>query len=206
MRYKMYTIKRTDAKELRINSKEWMDANIAKIDTLNWKDWSYCPDTEFKVMVNDKGLYVHFETDEEELIYDCKNLNEDVYKDSCVEFFFKPDPENENYFNFEVNAIGTPIIGLGASRKRIRLDIKDISIFNFEYEIKEKGFILNFFIPFSFLLQYVDKIGDYFLGNFQKCKEKGNNPHFVTYYPIKTENPDFHRPEYFDKILIELDK
>lgn len=200
-----YKILKTSEKKIGIDSPEWEKAEVARVTLKNWNEDMYCPYTEARVLTNDEGLFVKFETDETELIYDYKNLNEDVFKDSCVEFFFKPDPENPNYFNFEINAIGTPLIGFGTGRSplRVRLDIPDISIFEIETEFKEQGFILKYFIPYSFLLSYVDKIGDYFLGNFQKCKEKGDNPHYITYYPINTPKPNFHYPESFDKILIE---
>lgn len=200
-----YTILKTEKKNLDLNSDEWSRANTAMITTKNWGEDVYCPNTEVKVLANSEGLFLRFETDETELICDCKNLNEDVFKESCVEFFFKPDPDNANYFNFELNAIGTPLIGFGTGRAplRCRLDIPDISIFGIESEMKEKGFAIKIFIPYSFLLMHVKKIGDYFLGNFQKCKELGDNPHYITYYPIRTPKPDFHRPEFFDKILIE---
>lgn len=200
----IYEINKTELKEITMDSKEWEKAQAGKIDHIEWPEYSYCPDTEFRVLKNDEGLFVKFETDEDDLICDTKNINGDVYKDSCVEFFFCPDPDNENYFNFEINAIGTPLIGFGSGRApaRVRLEGLDISVFKIESEMKEKGFRIKYFIPFSFLLKYVDKIGDFFYGNFQKCKEKGSNPHFVTYYPIKTPKPDFHRPEFFDKISV----
>lgn len=200
-----YTIKKTPVTGLNIDSPEWGLAEAGKIDKINWGEPTYCPDTEFRVLKGEDGLYVRFETDEEEIIAECKNLNDKVFQESCVEFFFRPDPEDPRYFNFEVNAIGTPLIGLGTGRSPQRecLDIPDISIFKFESQKKDKGFILKFFIPFDFIKLYFDNIGEYFLGNFQKCKELGNTPHYVTYYPITTEKPDFHAPQCFQKIMIE---
>lgn len=202
----IYEIKRTDLKEISLDSKEWEKAHAGKIGHVEWQEFSYCPKTTVRVLYNKEGLFLKFDTDEEELIYDCKNLNEDVFKDSCVEFFFKPDPENnDNYFNFEINATGTPLIGFGTGRAPLRSRINDLDVSQFKIEsvFNEKGFSVKYFIQFAFLLKYVDKIGDFFYGNFQKCKEKGSNPHFVSYYPIKTPKPDFHRPEFFDKIIIE---
>ncbi|MBE7021009.1 MAG: hypothetical protein E7411_06230 [Ruminococcaceae bacterium] len=201
-----YKILKTNEKNIGISSKVWETANEIKIDKVEWKEYPYCPETTVRVLAGDDGIYVRFVTDEQEIIMDCKEVNGDVFKDSCVEFFFKPNPEeNDGYFNFEINAAGTPHVGYGSGRSplRTRLSGIDASIFRVETEFPEKGFILKFFIPYSLIEEKAGKIGEYFMGNFQKCKEKGNTPHFVTWNPIKTENPDFHRPEYFVRIDIE---
>jgi hypothetical protein len=33
--------------------------------------------------------------------------------------------------------------------------------------------------------------------NFYKCGDETSDPHFVTWNAIDTENPDYHRPEFF---------
>ncbi len=201
-----YKILKTNEKELTISSKAWENANEIKIDNVEWAEFPYCPQTSVKVLKGEDGLFVKFVTDEEELVMDCKETNGDVFKDSCVEFFFKPNPEeNDGYFNFEINAAGTLHIGYGTGRSPLRQRLPGIepSVFKVETEYLAKGFILKLFIPFSFIEERSGKIGEYFMGNFQKCKEKGATAHFVTWSPIKTEAPDFHRPEYFARIDIE---
>ncbi|MBQ8016189.1 MAG: hypothetical protein IJ264_08415 [Clostridia bacterium] len=39
-------------------------------------------------------------------------------------------------------------------------------------------------------------------GNFYKCGDGTDFPHYGAHFPVKTENPDFHRPEYFGNITI----
>ena len=39
--------------------------------------------------------------------------------------------------------------------------------------------------------------------NFYKCGEETSEPHYVTWNPIGSENPDYHRPEFFGKVLFE---
>jgi hypothetical protein len=39
--------------------------------------------------------------------------------------------------------------------------------------------------------------------NFYKCGDGTPEPHFVTWNPVGTENPDYHRPEFFGKVLFE---
>ena len=42
--------------------------------------------------------------------------NEPVYEDSCMEFFVKFDKNDENYFNFEMNANGALLCQYGKNR------------------------------------------------------------------------------------------
>ena len=201
-----YKIKKTNLKEIEINSPEWDNAEVASIAHKEWADFPESPNTTVRVLTNGDGLFVKFESDEKYVLAECDQVNGDVFKESCVEFFVKPDPENnDNYFNFELNAKGTPHIGFGTGRSPARYRIPDLKpeIFKIESVMKEQGFILKLYIPYSFFLERVDNIGEYFMGNFQKCKEKEPEPHFATYYPIKTPNPDFHRPEFFGKLIIE---
>jgi len=37
-------------------------------------------------------------------------------------------------------------------------------------------------------------------GNVYKCGDCLPVPHFISWNPIKTENPDFHRPDFFGQI------
>jgi hypothetical protein len=39
--------------------------------------------------------------------------------------------------------------------------------------------------------------------NFYKCGDETAVAHYVTWNPIKTVNPDYHRPEYFGKVTFE---
>ena len=39
-------------------------------------------------------------------------------------------------------------------------------------------------------------------GNFYKCGDKTAHPHYLSWNPIKTPKPDFHRPEFFGELLI----
>jgi hypothetical protein len=34
-------------------------------------------------------------------------------------------------------------------------------------------------------------------GNLYKCADKSKTPHYLSAFPVETEKPDFHRPEFF---------
>jgi hypothetical protein len=39
--------------------------------------------------------------------------------------------------------------------------------------------------------------------NFYKCGDELQVPHFLSWNPIGVETPDFHRPEFFGKLVLE---
>ena len=200
-----YIIKKTDEKTLTASSEAWKNANTAKIDCVNWDIFPECPETEVKVLYNDEGIFVRFESEEEDLVIGEREFNGEVYEDSAGEIFFKPNINIPEYFNFEINAAGVPLIGWGSGRapQRVRLPLKDISIFEIESIIKEKGFILKLFIPYSFMKEYAGEISEYFVGNFQKCCQNKEPQHYVSHFAIGTEKPDFHNSAYFGKMIFE---
>ena len=40
------------------------------------------------------------------------------------------------------------------------------------------------------------------LGNFYKCGDATLLPHYLSWSQIDTEQPDFHRPEFFGELLL----
>ena len=41
------------------------------------------------------------------------------------------------------------------------------------------------------------------VGNFYKCADGTDSMHFVSWSPIPTAKPDFHRPEFFGILIFE---
>ena len=41
------------------------------------------------------------------------------------------------------------------------------------------------------------------MANFYKCADLTSTPHFLSWAPIDTPEPDFHRPEFFAPITLE---
>ena len=198
-----YIIKKAGPEALSIDSPEWSRAEIIGINTLNWKEFDAGIHTEARVLYNEKGLFVKFVSDEHPVSVNCREFNGEVYEDSAVEFFFAPDNGSENYFNFEINAEGYALIGLGPGRERIRIYDTDPSLFDIQTTITDKGFEVFLFIPFTFIKKYFDNISGTMKGNFQKCRETPPLTHFYSAFGIGTPEPDFHRPEYFKSLVFE---
>jgi hypothetical protein len=133
-----------------------------------------------------------------------------------MEFFFKPDPEKDDrYLNFEMNPIGTVLIGLGIDRHgRVRVS-EPSEIFNIKTSVDKddlssyKGtyWSINYSIPFDFLEKYYGKLeftsGKKLLANFYKCGDDSKYKHFGSWNIIDLPKPDFHRPEFFGELVLE---
>jgi len=183
------------------------------IDTINWPAYSYKPKLSFRIGHTGKEIWLKYYVTEKYILALETSTNGDVYKDSCVEFFISAD--GENYYNFEFNCIGTIHIGYGAGRAKrqpvpVNLAEKievESSLGNQPFEEKTGNFEWEMMIRIPLDSFAFDKIrslnGLKVTANFYKCGDNTTEPHFVTWNPIGTENPDYHRPEFFGKMLFE---
>ena len=199
----MYIIKKTDKENLDIFDVEWETANVAQIDKINWKEYDYCPNTTAKMLYNEKGICVQMETDEEDIVARCRTQNGGVCQDSCMELFLRANENDERYINIEFNAFHTINLGFRYDRpRRVNPDVKN-AYFNPQSYIDESKWILQYFIPFEFIDGLYGGHTKKMYGNIYKCGEDVARKHFVTYAPIDTPQPDFHRPEYFAEFELE---
>lgn len=195
MRYKAG---KTNINDPCIGSSEWDKAEEGKISMQRWTEFYQPVSTTFKLLRCPDGISVLMHTDEKNLRSECKEQNGNVYLDSCMEFFFKPDPWDVNYINFELNPDKILCMEIGAERYgRKQLDT-DRAIFNIESVTDANGWTLKFYIPDSFLLEHFNKIHTICRGNFYKCG--GFNNHYITWSEVEVENPDFHLADFFGQI------
>lgn len=204
MNKKTYIVKQIQEEHLEINAPLWTDIKPVSIDCFPWdQNTGYRPDTLAKLVIVQSGISIRMQTDENPLLATATKLNQDVYKDSCMEFFIKPDPDDDRYLNFEFNSFGTLLIGIGVdkqSRTRINLDPQ---IFKIQSLVNEGLWSLCWEVPFSFLEATGFKPNKTtFKGNFYKCGDETIHPHYGCWSPIGLEIPNFHCPEYFGEIII----
>lgn len=182
-----------------------------EVNVINWKDYPYSPETRVVAAYDDNALYLRYSVREEYFKAEMTESNQNVYEDSCVEFFVSPAGDGI-YYNFEFNALGTCLMGSGTGRADTkRVDPRIISTIGRLGSVKTgpvkemKGsfeWTLTVSIPFSaFFRHHIrDLKGHSFRANFYKCGDGLSVPHYVSWNPIGTENPDFHRPEYFGEL------
>ncbi|WP_297090422.1 carbohydrate-binding family 9-like protein [uncultured Draconibacterium sp.] len=188
--------------------------SLEDIATLNWKNtFPYRPKIQFRMAHTGNEIWLKFYVREKNILAETTQINGDVYKDSTVEFFISFD--NLNYYNFEFNCIGTPHIAYGLGRgqrtfilpETIRKIKIESSLGTQPFKEKSGDFLWEMMICIPIQCFAFDKItsldGLQATANFYKCGDATSDPHFVTWNPIETKNPDYHRPEYFGKIIFE---
>jgi len=135
--------------------------------------------------------------------------NEPVYKDSCLEIFmnFKPQVDGSGYINFECNANGALLCEYGKTG-RDRIYLKDLGFSQPNVKLFKNAdrWGYELFIPFS-LIQgiYGDSCfqsGDILKGNFFKCGDDTQFPHYGSWTKIKNPTPSFHLSAYFGDLVI----
>lgn len=183
------------------------------IDSVNWPDeFPYHPLASANLGHDGKNIYVDF-------FVRCNshravnNTNmSPVHEDSCVEFFVAPDGRTP-YINFECNCIGT----ISASRRIDRHNSTPLtddeldsvrryaSCGSHPFEVRDELSSWNLCEAIPLELLGIEWKGQpiELMGNFYKCGDKTTVPHFLSWAPIDTPQPDFHRPEFFSKIVLD---
>jgi hypothetical protein len=178
------------------------------IDTINWKDYSYKPEVSFSIAYGEKEIYLKYYIKEDYFKAEKDETNQMVCEDSCVEFFVSPEDDGK-YYNFEFNGIGTCLLGTGTGRENstrsnpaIIEKIRRITSVGSEpVEEREGEFEWTITIAIPYEVFFHHKVGNLqgktFRANFYKCGDMLKVPHYVTWNPVGTENPDYHQPRYF---------
>ena len=188
------------------------------IDCINWKkEYPYRPITTVTLAHTEDVLYVKWHVNGIMLKAVYTEDMSPVFKDSCVEFFCLL-PDKKHYVNLEFNCIGTCSACRRLSRNE---DVVPLS----EEELKsivrysslgrrpfceiDGQFTWDLCVGIPLSLLGIDKISHdktqptTIKCNFYKCADDTSAMHFLSWAPIKTEKPDFHRPEFFRELEIE---
>ena len=186
-----------------------------KIAILNWDSFSYLPLVEFRIARHENNLWIKFYVSEENILAQFTKPNSSTHKDSCVEFFVEP-VQNGNYYNFEFNCIGTTHLAYGPDRHDRKF--VDPKIIQEKIQIKsslgdqpfeERGgghnWEMTIIIPadvfvFSNTIELSDLTAK---ANFYKCGDDTSKKHYVSWNPVGTERPDFHRAEFFGTLVFD---
>jgi len=179
-----------------------------RIDTINWKGYDYKPEVKLAIAYSDKEIFLKYYVTENYFKAEKTETNQMVCEDSCVEFFVSPEDDGI-YYNLEFNGIGTCLLGTGTCREdskranpEIISKIRRVSTAGVK-PVKERTgeykWSITAAIPYEVFFHHKIKElkGKTFRANFYKCGDMLTVPHYVTWNPIGTENPDYHSPKYF---------
>jgi len=192
-----YTVKKIK------NASEIDSLPKAFIDKYVWGG-EYRPEAYAQLgFIDGEGLYFKLTCFESAPKAVYKNYNDQVWLDSCLEFFVSPCNDDKRYLNIEMNSAGAYLCGLRYSREN-KVDIATVAE---PPKVKATKYADRWTVEGLLSLETVEKVfGRFdkeFKGNLYKCGDETEIPHFGMWSPVGTETPDFHRPEYFGDFVIE---
>jgi hypothetical protein len=179
------------------------------IDCVNWADYPYKPDVKFRIAHNGICIFLNYQVEEIDIKAVCNEDGGKVWEDSCVEFFIA-FPNQDFYTNIECNCIGKIV----AEARTDKLHCLSVP-FNLANRIERWSSIgsnpvenlsgkweVSMIIPIAvFRFNEINSFnGIHARGNFYKCGDNLKAPHFLSWNPVKSEQPNFHLPQFFGEI------
>ncbi len=117
--------------------------------------------TEAKILWDNERLYFAFKCDDKHISAEQYTHFDPVSRDDCCEAFIRPSPSGSDsldYLNYEINCIGTRLLGYHANSRDLNFSWMDVSGIIIGRTIKgtcnndediDQGWLLEFSIPFS---------------------------------------------------------
>ena len=185
----------------------------SKIPSLDVDNYQWCEPLDIKmksqICYDEDALYVRMVSVEPNVRAEYNSPLSMVCEDSCMEFFFCPDPEDDRYLNFEINPNCYTFIGLGSCREdNVRLSpMNEDALFQKKAARTADGWEVSYRIPLTFLRAlfpgYQLQPGTVIRGNCYKCGDLTKKPHYLSWNPVEYPTPDFHRSCDFGVMILE---
>lgn len=186
------------------------EARSGRIACLNWPEaFPYRPEVAFDIRHSGDVLHLRFRVEEQAVRAVCAADREHAWEDSCVEFFFDPHGDG-TYYNLECTCTGQLYLCRGTGRHgREFLPEAAYAAISRRCSLGREAFGLRdeptawtveLDIPAA-VFDLTTYRGLHARGNFYKCGDRLPVPHYLSWAPIATEKPDFHRPEFFDDLI-----
>ena len=184
-------------------------------DHVNWAD-RYPSDTvvNFRIAHTGSHILLEYHVENDELRAEARVDGGKVWEDACCEFFIF-DETTHLYNNIECNCIGTLLMAVGPERNnREMLSSDEMRLVRRWASVNDKtvaksrepqSWCLSLIIPVNLLFdrRLTDISGMSCGANFYKCGDLLPHPHFLSWNPVETPNPDFHRPDFFGQVIFE---
>ena len=195
------------------NKPQWQNIKAIPVENLLGPTPAFVPKVQAKMLYDDENVYVIFLVHDRFVRAVATDYNGSVWHDSCVEFFFAPNPEEPmKYFNLEINCGGTPLMhyNLIPRQKYEKVDIEDMKKIEIAHSlpkivepeiVEPTTWTLEYRLPLRVIEKY-SKIsrpepGVTWQANFYKIGEKTSNPHYLTWSVIENGKIDYHQPQFF---------
>lgn len=200
------------------NKAAWKDVAPLTVEHYMGKEPAHQPKAQAKVAYDDRFIYLIWKVEDQYVLARRTQHRQDVWRDSCAEFFFTPggDPLARGYFNLETNCAGVKLLEghIPGTKEKIKAeDFASIVTANslkgpIDPEIdKPTTWTLEYKIPFSLLERFIQierpGPGITWRANFYKCADQSSHPHWLTWAPVTNPKPSFHLPRYFGVLEFE---
>ena len=193
------------------------------IDVAQWPERNngYKPEVRFRIAYSQQMLFIEYYVKEANIkaLYS-EDKDSKPFKDSCCEFFFSPECNN-NYYNMELNCIGKgtfafrrggrkgPKIAYGEEIMKRIFRYSTLGEAPIETSGKENGELFEWKLTVAIPLECFTETpmnelkGKTMRANFYKCGDDMPKPHFLTWNRIELDKPDFHTPDFFGALTFE---
>ena len=199
---KTYTIKRISG------TPDWSAVPALQVDEHLWLESDHIA-VQAQICYDEEALYVRMTATEPQIRAEHNGPMCMVCEDSCMEFFFCPEADDDRYINFEINPNCCTYIGVRSCREDgIRLAPKDEdALFQKQAARTADGWQVSYRIPVSFLRVlfpgYALISGAVIRANCYKCGDLTEKPHYLSWNPVENPTPDFHRSCDFGIMILE---
>ena len=190
--------------------------NYTPITNVNWPEsYPYKPKVEFAAAHDGEALLLHYRVEEQSVRAVAQQDHQHIWEDACVEFFIMPVEADGLYYNLECNCTGKLIVAVGKDRNgRVPAPTQVMqgvdrwaSLGTEPFDVREEPTKWEVALRVPITTFFKHKLGSFdglkAKGNVYKCGDNLPVPHFISWNPIKTVNPDFHRSEFFGEMTFE---
>lgn len=181
---------------------------LVKINTVNWPDYPSHPRCRVSIGHAGRTLWLMFEGDFNDFRITVGDDLDAVASDNCFEVFIT-GADSSCYWNFEFNASGA----CNASHRRTRENPVRLTADQLRKIIRSsklEGRIVRGVRRYHWRLITGIPLGltgtapgRTLAANFYACAGKANTPYYLSWNPIESETPDFHRPESFGQLILQ---
>lgn len=176
-----------------------------KLDYDLWVQSGIKPAVSFTLAHNHNHLFLKFYVKEPQIKAVFRNINDPVYRDSCVELFIAFG-KDINYYNLEFNCEGT-CLGQYGKNKQDRQFIAPEILQEIKTETCIRGMNEQNLYTWELAIKIPFRVFNQPLGlnvhesnlrlNLYKCGDDLEAPHFMAWNNIVSTEPNFHLPEFF---------
>jgi hypothetical protein len=192
----------------------WADVPAGVIDNHPWLTGHVKRRTQFRAVWCDDALYLRYDCEDRYISAEATQTNGWVWMDSCVEFFVAPNPSKPlNYYNFEMNCVGTYLMGThcdwgeGYLDRSVDLGLGVATTVPGPTKAEsagDDGWRLVARIPWEHFepdaAHLPPKPGDLWRANFYRIGGRSEKL-CATWSPIEHPRPQFHLPQFFGEIV-----